>query len=224
VKKTLLSVITVTSLVGVSCWLGIAWGQAPAATAAKPVIPHRIGLIDMAFLFSKYEKFEHLREDFKVELDEREQKLKGSMERIKAIQAEAKQFTTGSPEFLDREKQMTQLVANIEAERKTAQMEFGRREAKIYQQIYLEVSDAVEKYAKIYKYSLILRFNRDDLSSDDPQKIVQALQREVIFHQAEDDITDPVLSYLNKTYKGNSTAAPRATPRTGAKSTGASRN
>jgi outer membrane protein len=102
--------------------------------------------------------------------------------------------------------------------------EIQRKEAKMYQTIYLEVTDAVEKYARIYKYTLILKFNREDMTSDDPQKIAMALQRQVVYYQADDDITDPVLKYLNNTYEANATSAGKPAPRTGSRPAATSRN
>ncbi|MGE3316251.1 MAG: OmpH family outer membrane protein, partial [Planctomycetaceae bacterium] len=83
----------------------------------------------------------------------------------------------------------------------------------IYKKIYLEVSDIVERYATKFDYTLVIRFNRDDAeSSDNPQEIMQRMNKQVVYFRASDDITDSVLEYLNKTY--NRTAAGSA-PATG---------
>ena len=61
----------------------------------------------------------------------------------------------------------------------------------------MEVADAVRKYSNHYKYTLVLRFNREDLNPEDPQGLIQGMNRQVVFHRPEDDMTDSVLSYLN---------------------------
>lgn len=214
-KKIILSVTAVVCMVGL-CWtLGNAWAQTGATktAAAADNSPHRVGLIDMAFLFSKYSKFEALRADLKADIESADASLKGRLEKIKSLQAEMADLVKTSKDYTDREKQITELAASAEAERKNLQRKFMREETKIYQTCYRETLDAVNKYAAIYKYTLIIRYSREDApQDDDPQKVMQALQRQVVFNRPEDDITDPVLNYLNKEYKrssGGAAPAPR---------------
>lgn len=205
-KRIILSATAVVCVIG----LGWAWGQgqAPAKAAAESG-PHKVGLIDMAFLFSKYSKFEALRADLKSDIESADSSLKARLEKIKTLQAEMKDLVPNSPDFVAKEKQITELAAAAEAERKNLQRKFMRDETKVYQTVYREVLDAVNKYAAIYKYTLIIRYSRDEAEAgDDPQKVMQALQRQVVFNRPEDDITDAVLRYLNTQY--SKTAAPAA--------------
>ena len=122
------------------------------------------------------------------------------------------------------EKQITEMAAGAEADRKNLQRKFMREETKVYQTVYRDVLDAVNKYASIYKYTLIVRYSRDEAEPvDDPQKVMQALQRQVVFNRPEDDITDSVLTYLNKQYKP-STPAPVRGAGKDAKTRGVSTN
>ncbi|MES2789850.1 MAG: OmpH family outer membrane protein [Planctomycetota bacterium] len=201
-KKIIISTSIVVCMVGLGLALTNAWGQGAAKTAVESG-PHKVGLIDMAFLFSKYSKFETLRADLKAEIETADASLKARLEKIKGLQAEMKDLVPNSPDFVAREKQITELAAAAEAERKNLQRKFMREETKVYQTVYREVLDAVNKYAAIYKYTLIIRYSRDEAAEagDDPQKVMQALQRQVVFNRAEDDVTDAVLRYLNNQYK-----------------------
>lgn len=222
-KKIIVSATAVVCMIGLGWALGNAWGQTGTTkAAAADNSPHRVGLIDMAFLFSKYSKFEALRADLKAEIESADASLKGRLEKIKGLQAEMADLVKTSKDFTDREKQITELAAAAEAERKNLQRKFMREETKIYQTCYREVLDAVNKYAAIYKYTLIIRYSREDApQDDDPQKVMQALQRQVVFNRPEDDITDPVLNYLNKQYKstGGAAPAPRSADQTSKKRT-----
>lgn len=210
-KKIIVSATAVVCMIGLGWALGNAWGQATTTKTATDNSPHKVGLIDMAFLFSKYSKFEALRADLKAEIESADASLKARLEKIKGLQAEMKDLVPSSKDYTDREKQITELAAAAEAERKNLQRKFMREETKIYQTCYREVLDAVNKYAGIYKYTLIIRYSRDEAAEgDDPQKVMQALQRQVVFNRPEDDITDSVLRYLNREYKGTpTTPAPR---------------
>lgn len=217
-KKIIVSATAVVCMIGLGWALGNAWGQGNA-TKATDNTPHKVGLIDMAFLFSKYSKFEALRADLKAEIESADASLKARLEKIKGLQAEMKDLVPSSKDYTDREKQITELAAAAEAERKNLQRKFMREETKIYQTCYREVLDAVNKYAGIYKYTLIIRYSRDEAAEgDDPQKVMQALQRQVVFNRPDDDITDSVLRYLNREYKGT-TVTPTPRVGTGTKTT-----
>lgn len=199
-KKIILSTSVVACMIGLGLALTNAWGQGAAKTTTES-IPHKVGLIDMAFLFSKYSKFEALRADLKAEIETADGSLKVRLEKIKGLQLEMKDLVPNSPDFVAREKQITEMAAAAEAERKNLQRRFMREETKVYQTVYREVLDAVNKYASIYKYTLIIRYSREEAEAgDDPQKVMQALQRQVVYNRPEDDITDSVLTFLNRQY------------------------
>lgn len=214
-KKLILSATAVMFMIGLGWALGNAWGQAPARAATADATPHKVGLIDMAMLFSKYKKFANLREDLKVEIESADASLKAQLEKIKTLQLEMKELAPNSPKFVAAEKKITELAAGAEAERKNLQRRFMREETKIYQTVYREVLDAVNKYAAIYHYTLIIRYSRDEAESDDPQKVMQALQRQVVFSREDDDITDAVLRYLNKNVNGAAAGVASPAPRVG---------
>lgn len=222
-KKMILSTSVVVCMIGLGLALTNAWGQG-AAKAPAESIPHKVGLIDMAYLFSKYQKFDALRADLKAEIEGADAQMKVKLEKIKGLQLAMKELVPNSPDFVAHEKQITEMAAGAEADRKNLQRKFMREETKVYQTVYRDVLDAVNKYASIYKYTLIVRYSRDEAEPvDDPQKVMQALQRQVVFNRPEDDITDSVLTYLNKQYKP-STPAPVRGAGKDAKTRGVSTN
>ena len=80
-------------------------------------------------------------------------------------------------------------------------MEFLRAEADIYKTVYLEVQDAVTMYAEHYNYTLIMRFNRAKVEdAENPQEIIQSMNRPVVYYNDQDDLTEPILQYLNNQY------------------------
>lgn len=205
--KKLLGFVTAIAIVGCfACFSETASAQGTAATGNAKSAEHKVGLIDMAHVFKHYEKFTALREELKTEIQQSDGKAKAMAEQIQAVQKEMQDFKQGSPEYLAREKQLAQAASDFEAFRKVAQRDFLRKESRIYHTIYMEVTDTVKKYAKIYNYTLIMRFNREDLDTDDPKKLIQGMNRQVVFHRVDDDITLSVLDYLNRSYKPKSSA------------------
>lgn len=194
-KKFFVSAAVVAILVGVG---RTALSETPAARPA--VVAHKVGLIDMARVFKDYKKFETLRDDLKREFEKSQNEGKTQAVQIQKLQEEMKQFEATSPEFLSREKQLTQLATELQAFGKVAQRDLMRKEAEIYKTIYLETQDLVEKYAQHYQYTLIIRFNSEPLDTTNPQKMLQDLNRQVVYHRDEDDITDSILQHLNRQY------------------------
>lgn len=209
--KKLIASATVLAIISCfACFAETAVAQsAPKGNNAGVV--HKVGLIDMAHVFKNYEKFTALREELKAEIQQSDTQAKAMAEKIQTVQKEMKDFKQGSPEYLAREKQLAQAASDFEAFRKVAQRDFLRKESRIYHTIYMEVTDTVKKYAKIYNYTLIMRFNRENLDTDDPKKLIQGMNRQVVFHRADDDITLSVLDYLNRNYKNQGSTATRPT-------------
>lgn len=203
-KKIIVSASVIALLAGVLALTGDAWSQqgkeTAVAAAAAPAIPHKVGLIDMAFVFKNYKKFETLREDLKVEIAESEEKAKVMQKETAELQGQLKQFQEGSPEYTKVEKQLVNKAAEFENFRRQMSREFLKKESQIYLQVYNEVSKMVEKYAVFYKYTLIMRFNREDLDTENPTQLLQGMNRQVVYYRGDDDITQPVLESLNKRF------------------------
>lgn len=202
-KKTILSAAVVV-VAGLICFSANSRAQSNGTSASAPT---KIGLIDMAEVFKKYKKFDALREGLKADIKATDDKAKGMAAQAKALQEQLKSgtFAPDSAQYKKIESQLIQLQAEFTGFKQQSQREFMRKESQIYKTVYLEVASSVEKYAKYYKYTMILRFNRKNLEeADDPQGVLQSMNKQVIYSQPEDDITDSVVDYLNRVYAGRS--------------------
>jgi outer membrane protein len=189
---------------------GLAW--VPAAVLAEgrpPESPHRIALIDMARVFKNYKKFENLREELKGDLTKTEDKFKLMAEQIRKEQSDLKLMKEGSDEYATKEKVVLTHTTQAEAFRKGQQRDLIRREAQIYKTIYLEVADAVQKYASHFNYTLVLRFTSDEVeTTENPEEVMRGLNRQVVYYRPNDDITNAIVRYLNSNYQRNAAAQP----------------
>jgi Skp family chaperone for outer membrane proteins len=176
---------------------------------AADTSPHRIALIDMARVFKNYKKFEAMREELKGELSKSEERFKAMAEMVKKEQSDMKGFKEGSEEYSRLEKSLLTHTTQMEAFRKSQQRDLIRKEAQIYKTIYLEVSDAVEKYATYYHFTLVLRFSADELSGqENPEDVMRGLNRQVVYYRPSEDITNAVCEFLNKHYQQRMAAGP----------------
>ena len=170
----------------------------PAAAQAEP--PHKIALIDMGRVFKEYKKIEVLKEDWKAEFQVNEDNAKKLTAQIQQVIEQMKEFKQGSPEFIKLEKQQTDLAAKLGAFKQTAQRELLRKEADLLKTVYLETMDVVEKFADRFGYTLVMRFNSDTFEGEDMNKMQLVMNRVIVYHRAEDDLTDGVIKYLNRQF------------------------
>ena len=201
-KKFILSAAVVMAFAGLSCFATSARAQGGAGASSTP----KIGLIDMAEVFKEYKKFEALREGLKTDIQATDAKAKQMAAQAQSLQQKLKSgtFKPDSPQYQQIETQLQGLQLEFTSFKNKSQREFMKKESQIYKTVYLEVSDAVAKYAGYYKYTLVLRYNRKSLEeADNPQGVLQSMNKQVIFMQSDDDITDPIIDYLNRLYIKN---------------------
>lgn len=213
VKKLIVSLASVALVA--ACLLGPRVGisqEKPKTAAAES--PHQVGLIDMAYVFKEYAKFKTMSESLKSEVEATDNEAKAMVTTLQQLQAQLTSGTIaeGSPDQAALEQKFVKTQTELETFKKMKQREFLRKEADIYKAVYLEVQDAVKLYADHYHFTLIMRFNRDTVEgADNPQEIIQSMNRPVVFHRTQDDITEPILTYLNGQYNKTATRPAAAT-------------
>ena len=182
---------------------------APAAASAT----HQVGLIDMAHVFKNYDKFKSMTEEMQAAAKQAQDDATTMVEDMKKIQATMQGLTEGSPDYIKNETAILTLQTQLESFRKVQQREFLRKEAEIYKTVYMEVQEAVQKYAKYYKYTLVLRFNRQSVDdAENPQEIITSMNRQVVHYREQDDLTDPILKFLNDEYRKTTGEAETSAP------------
>ena len=177
----------------------VAQQAAPAAGEAKSA--HQIGLIDMAHIFKNYTKFKAETEGLQKAAEEAEAKAQGMVAEMKQVQGTMQGLTATSPEYSAKEAQLIELQTKLQTFQQVERRDIVRKQAEVYKKIYLEVQKAVQQYASYYNYTLVIRFNRQEISAaGDPQQIIQGMNRQVVWHRQQDDLTDVILKYLNDQY------------------------
>jgi Skp family chaperone for outer membrane proteins len=212
VKK--LIVCSAAAVVAAGLFVSTRSSHGQAGAAQKQAI-HQVGLIDMAHVFKNYDKFKTSTAALQEQIKAADESAKKQIDAMKVVQEKMGGLQQGSPDYAALEQQLIAATTKLETFKKTSQLSFLRAEAEIYKTVYLEVQNAVQQYAGVYKYTLIMRFNRNPVEdAENPQAIIQSMNRQVVYYRNEDDLTDPILSYLNDRYtKSGGTAAPKTAPR-----------
>ncbi len=184
--------------------------QDAAKPAPKDATPHRVGLVDMAEVFQGYKKFEDMRSELQAEIEKSDAEAKLMVERMQKRQQEMveSKLAPGSAQYEAGEKELLDAKGEFEAFRAATQRKLARRESEMFKVIYSDTTSMVKKYAEFAKFTVVMRFDRKDISDETaPNEAVQRMNKQVVYFRGEDDITDVVLSTLNKQYEGSKGSA-----------------
>ncbi|MHC4879198.1 MAG: OmpH/Skp family outer membrane protein [Planctomycetota bacterium] len=190
-----------------------ATAQNATAQNAAPAkeLPAKIGLIDMAKVFQQYEKFKDLTEGLNAEGKARAEDRKKIAEQAQKVAEEIKAFKQGTPKYIELEAQFAQLQSQFAAQEKLDKVNFNRKQADVFEKTYIEVTNVIGIYAKHFEYTMVIRFNSEPLDTENPQKLASGLNKLVVYHRPQDDITTAVVEYLNRQY-GKTRTAKKPTP------------
>lgn len=185
---------------------------AQQAAPAKPDVPHRVGLIDMAEVFQGYKKFEDLRTALNAEIERSDAEAKVMIEQLQKMQADfnaqAEKFTPGSAQYEQAEKLLLEEKSKFDAFRAATQRKLARKESEMFKVVYSDTTALVAQYAEYFKYTVVIRFDRKDIDENTPPaEAVQRMNKQVVYFRSQDDITDQVLKVLNDRYSQATGAA-----------------
>lgn len=185
----------------------------PTVAQAEKAAAGKIGLIDIVYVFKNYDKVETMLKALAEEAKETDSALKTKVQDMQQIQKQLKSgnLAQGSPQYKQLEQKLITLSTEVESERKMRQLEFVRKESEIYKSVYVEIQDTVSMFAKHYDYDVILKFSRDNVDeASNPQQVMQRMNRQVVHFDPQDDITEPILKYLDQQFAKTAGGAPAA--------------
>jgi outer membrane protein len=178
--------------------LAVAVGMTLCGVAYQPVHAQgqpgiRVAVIDVGKVFKEYSKYKSLADTLKADIEAKENELKsmeqamrGKAESIKSIKAQADR---------DRiEKEIADLKFSFEKKRQTYRSDLMRREADMYTTIYKELTDMLAAYCKENSIHMVLRLQED---GEDPQAVLQTINRQVVYCHPNLDLTTVMVQGLN---------------------------
>jgi Skp family chaperone for outer membrane proteins len=157
-----------------------------------------VRVIDISYIFKNHVRFKQYMEQMRGEVQRAEETLKGERDRIAAIMEQQKSLKPNTPEYtqlgdriIDEQTEFSKTAAKQKAE-------FLDREAKIYFMVYSEINRMVESYAKAMNVSLVLRYNSEPVDQTDRQSVLKAINRPIVHLGPNMDITQEILTELNR--------------------------
>ena len=214
-------------LVGVASLVGRSFGQqqadgkvkaasnpAPAADAAAARVTPKtvsIGSIDVEKVLKDYDKFKVANENIRAEALARHQSLMTIATEAKTEQEKYQKFIAGSPDAKKCEDKITQLKAQFEAGRENAEREFTQKEAETMATIYNEIAAMTKGVAQQRGMAFVVKYSDTLASGSEPNSVMAAMGRTILFADPSVDITPYVIHYLNQRYKESGGPAPKNT-------------
>jgi Skp family chaperone for outer membrane proteins len=141
-------------------------------------------------------------------VEDKEGQLQKMMNEAKLIRDQQTKLDANSQTYRDNESKLTQKLAEIETFRQQTRRDLITEEATLYHDVYGNVRQAVAWVAEQRGVTLVLRIFDDPISPSNPEEVIKAVNRQVLYSHDSLDLTDDVLQVINR----SSTAA--AKPRT----------
>ncbi len=211
-------------LVGVAGLVGRSFGQqdgavrkvaantaAPAPAPAAPS-PVSIGSIDMDGVLKNYDKFKVATETLRSEALARHNDLMKVANEAKAEQEKLSRMAPNGPDAKKCEERFTQLKAQLEAGRENAEREFQQKEAETMATIYNDIQAMAKGVAEQRGYTFIVKYTDQAAAGSEPNSVMAAMSRTILFADPKVDLTRDVTYYLNQRYKTMGGVAPKPTP------------
>ena len=173
--------------------------QSPVRPAVRPqTAPPAMALIDVSFIFKEHARLKALMDEMKKDVDGAEAWVKTERDAQLKLMDQLKQFQQGSQEFKSLEQTITKRRAELTVRIQQQKREFLQREAKIYHNVYQEIQQEVNYYCQARNVAVVLRFSREAPNVDRPDSVLAFINKPVVTYSKDLDITDLVLSQLNR--------------------------
>ncbi|MBN1393945.1 MAG: OmpH family outer membrane protein [Pirellulales bacterium] len=181
-----------------------AYGPPAAAQAQRPgqmppAAGPRLALIDVTKIFKNHARFKGMMEDMKKDVQQAENWVKNERLAIGKLVEELQTYDKGAREYQALEKDLAKRQADLEIQIRMQRKEFLQREAKIYYNVYQEIWQATDYFARQHKIDMVFRFNGDEVDSSNPDEILKHINKQVIWYDVGLDITPYILEELNRT-------------------------
>ncbi|MEO2046958.1 MAG: OmpH family outer membrane protein [Pirellulales bacterium] len=192
--KSQLLTFGVLAIVLSSISVAVAQQQNPAGSNSSRF---NIAVVDVSYVFKNYQQFRTSMDAMKEEMTSAEGQLKSERDQVQSRESERADFKVGSPEFKKLDEDIARLKAEFNLKAGRIRKDFLEREAKVYYQTYLEVSNIVKYYAQQHDIGLVLRFNGDQIDPNRRESVLRAINDPIV-NQNNIDITPDILALLNR--------------------------
>ncbi len=193
-------------------------GAAPAQPAGPKVGATSIALVDVGYILKNHPNMTANMDALKAEMNQAQEDIENRRKSLLEEQEKiGKTFEADSPQFKQQQESLISRESKLRVDFMGKEKEFAEKQASVIYKSYQSINSAIDRVAKHYQYDVVLRFSQEQNEMDPkkPQTVNFGIQRDILFHNEQIDITKIVLSVLNANEpKAASPTQPSATATT----------
>jgi len=183
--------------------------QAPARPAGT-----NVAMVDINYIFKTTPRLKQRMEEFTADLARAEDAARKESEDIIKADEELRGLKRGTPDYKDREEQLTKRKSNFQAQLQLQKRELQERKIKIHYEAYQEIYGATEYFCNKAGIDLVIQFNGDQPNADSPESLAAYMGKLVVWYKPAMDVTPEILKILNgatpaTATRNNGAATPR---------------
>ena len=185
---------------------------APAAASAQEATPHRIAVVDVAYIFKNHPGIKAQVTKVETDLKNYDAELKQKRDALKTAAEKLKTFQVGSPDYSAQEEQVASMESKLRLDMARKRKELADAEARIYFENYQQIAAGVKFLANHYQINLVLRYNSEEMNQGQGDSVIRGVMKNIVYHDDALDMTKGVMQYLDKAIANPSIATGGATP------------
>lgn len=171
-------------------------GAAPAAPSGHGV--SGMGVIDVKFLFTRYEKFEQQMQAIRNRVEAAEADIRREQDVLKKMAEKAKEFDPSKPEFRQIEADSVRRQGELQLKIASQKRQILEEENRVYYNTVKEIDDAVKIIAGRFNLNIVFRFSVEEPNPNNRNEIAMGLNKFIVYSHPQMDITPYVLEELRR--------------------------
>ncbi|MEW4567284.1 OmpH family outer membrane protein [Tautonia sp. JC769] len=182
----------------------------PARSAAVAMAPAVIAGIDMERVINEYDRYKESSEKFKAEAMQKQKELELLLAEAKGYAEKRDSFGVGTPDYQKFSDLLADTQAKFEAQKQKIAADFTIRESNAVAEIYNDIRYVVDFIAKKRGVTFVVQIGSNDkINGENPNDVMAAVARNVVWNDPTADITDQVVSTLNAYHQQRKSQSPQ---------------
>lgn len=174
-------------MLGLICVCGVLAGRIESAAGQASLVA-----IDMGAVFESHPLFVTQLEGLKQEIRQFEEDQTRQREALNAKFQLLRGGDSNSEDFRQGEAEIASQSANLEVQKRLRAKEFAQKEAKLYYEIYTDVSSKVAAYCQHHGISAVIHYNSRPMDLQNPATIMERMGSNVVYARPDWEITQAI--------------------------------
>lgn len=156
----------------------------------------RGAVIDITYVFTKYDRFRQSMEDLKRRSAEPEAQVKRERDQLRRTTQQLQGLELGSCEYNELQTEAAQLEAELKMLVQSNRRASLQQKAAVYDAAYREIVEEVARFAKEHGITIVFRLGKEN-ESRKAEEVLRRINCPIVYQDGL-DITDEILARLNR--------------------------